>query len=206
MTIPLYFASSGPPTASNVLARILVNLLTCGALLVFSVGLRHVIRGAGPAFDRLASLVLGAGLAYVTITLVASSVEAGIVLENPGGGIDPTVDGPLAVLRYGRRRVLQRDRLGQHRADGRPARLLGPGRRGRPAPGRPEGALPGRVAPVQPRRPNTATSSGVRATGRRGGVSAMGRRKEPWRAISRTVPRSASRNPFMVRRASGVSE
>ncbi|MFZ3468408.1 hypothetical protein ACODT3_35185 [Streptomyces sp. 4.24] len=96
VTIPLYFASSGPPAASNVLARILVNLLTCGALLVFFVGLRHVIRGAGPAFDWLASLVFGAGLAYVTITLVASSVEAGIVLENPGGGIDPTVDGPLA--------------------------------------------------------------------------------------------------------------
>lgn len=32
----------------------------------------------------------------MTITLVAVSVEAGIVPENPGGRLAPTVDGPLA--------------------------------------------------------------------------------------------------------------
>ncbi|MET9689824.1 hypothetical protein ABZY81_15290 [Streptomyces sp. NPDC006514] len=96
VAVPLYFVHSGPPPADNVLARILLNLLTCAALLVFLAGLRHVIRGAGPAFAWPATVVLGAGLAYVTITLVAASVEAGIVLENPGGRLDPTVDGPLA--------------------------------------------------------------------------------------------------------------
>ncbi|MFF4444064.1 hypothetical protein [Streptomyces sp. NPDC001502] len=96
VAVPLYFVHSGPPPAGNVLARILLNLLTCAALLVFLAGLRHVIRGAGPAFDWPAGVVFGAGLAYVTITLVAASVEAGIVLEHPGGGLDPTVDGPLA--------------------------------------------------------------------------------------------------------------
>nr|MDT0518919.1 hypothetical protein [Streptomyces sp. DSM 41633] len=96
VAVPLYFVHSGPPPAGNVLARILLNLLTCAALLAFLAGLRHVIRGAGPAFDWPATLVFGAGLAYVTVTLVAASVEAGIVLEHPGGGLDPTVDGPLA--------------------------------------------------------------------------------------------------------------
>ncbi|CAM5456270.1 hypothetical protein GCM10010329_33320 [Streptomyces spiroverticillatus] len=94
--VPLYFVYSGAPPASNVLARILLNLLTCGALLVFLTGLRHLIRGAGPGFEWLASLAFGAGTAYVTVTLVAASVEAGTVLEHPGGTLDPTVDGTLA--------------------------------------------------------------------------------------------------------------
>ncbi|MFJ3963568.1 hypothetical protein [Streptomyces sp. NPDC090036] len=96
VAVPLYFVHPGPAPAGNVLARILLNLLTCAALLGFLAGLRHVIRGAGPAFDWPATVVFGAGLAYVTVTLVAASVEAGIVLENPGGSLDPTVDGPLA--------------------------------------------------------------------------------------------------------------
>ncbi|WP_327412235.1 hypothetical protein [Streptomyces sp. NBC_01233] len=96
VAVPLCFVHSGPPPAGYVLARILLNLLTCAALLAFLAGLRHVIRGAGPAFDWPATLVFGAGPAYVTVTLVAASVEAGIVLEHPGGDLDPTVDGPLA--------------------------------------------------------------------------------------------------------------
>ena len=63
---------------------------------MFLTGLRHVIRSAGPAHDWPAALVQGAGVAYVTVTLVAASLEAGIVLERPDGGLDPTVDGPLA--------------------------------------------------------------------------------------------------------------
>jgi type IV secretory pathway VirB2 component (pilin) len=94
--VPLYFVYSGAPPASNVLARILLNILTCGALLVFLTGLRHLIRSAGADFEWLASLVFGSGLAYVTVTLVATSIEAGTVLEHPGGSMDPTVDGTLA--------------------------------------------------------------------------------------------------------------
>ncbi|MFD4917539.1 hypothetical protein ACFWNR_30605 [Streptomyces virginiae] len=51
VAVPPYFVHSGPPPAGHVLARILLNLLTCAALLVFVAGLRHLIRGAGPAFD-----------------------------------------------------------------------------------------------------------------------------------------------------------
>ncbi|MFF4605731.1 hypothetical protein ACFY12_23690 [Streptomyces sp. NPDC001339] len=94
--VPLYFVYSGAPPASNVLTRILLNILTCGALLVFLTGLRHLIRSAGAGFEWLASLVFGSGLAYVTVTLVATSIEAGTVLEHPDGTLDPTVDGTLA--------------------------------------------------------------------------------------------------------------
>ena len=94
--VPLYFVYSGPPPAANVLARILLNILTCGALLVFLTGLRHLIRRAGETFAWWASLVFGSGLTYVTVTLVAASIEAGTVLEHPGGSLDPTVDGTLA--------------------------------------------------------------------------------------------------------------
>lgn len=96
VSVPLYFVYSGAPPASNVLARILLNILTCGALLVFLTGLRHLIRSAGPGFEWLASLVFGSGLAYVTVTFVAASIEAGTVLEHPDGTLDPTVDGTLA--------------------------------------------------------------------------------------------------------------
>ncbi|MFE6062098.1 hypothetical protein [Streptomyces sp. NPDC056431] len=94
--VPLYFVYSGAPPASNVLARILLNILTCGALLVFLTGLRHLIRTAGAGYEWLASLVFGSGLAYVVATLVAASIEAGTVLEHPDGTLDPTVDGTLA--------------------------------------------------------------------------------------------------------------
>ncbi|MET8677969.1 hypothetical protein ABZW18_10340 [Streptomyces sp. NPDC004647] len=94
--VPLYFLYSGAPPAWNVLARILLNILTCALLLTFLAGLRHLIRDAGAGFEWLASLVFGSGLAYVTVTLVAASLEAGVVLEYPGGTLDPTVDGPLA--------------------------------------------------------------------------------------------------------------
>ncbi|MGC4937962.1 hypothetical protein [Kribbella sp. DT2] len=94
--IPLYFLYSGAPPASNVLTRILLNLLTCAVLLVFLTGLRHLIRSAGAAFEWPASLAFGAGLGYVIVTLIAASIEAGVVLETPDGTLDPTVDGPLA--------------------------------------------------------------------------------------------------------------
>jgi hypothetical protein len=92
----LYFAHLGAPSALNVLTRSLLNLVLCGAFFVFLAGLRHLIRSADPAYDWLASLILGVGVAYLTVTLVAVSLEAGVVLEHPEGTLDPTIHGPLA--------------------------------------------------------------------------------------------------------------
>lgn len=92
----LYFAQSGAPSALNVLTRSLLNLLLCGGFFVFLAGLRHLVRRADPAYDWLASLIFGVGVAYLTVTLVAISLEAGVVLEHPEGTLDPTIHGPLA--------------------------------------------------------------------------------------------------------------
>jgi hypothetical protein len=94
--VPLYFVYSGAPPAWNVLTRSLVNLVAAAAVYVFIAGLACLIRRAGVRYEWLASLVLGAGLMYVTVTLVAISLEAGVVLDNPDGTVDPTVDGPVA--------------------------------------------------------------------------------------------------------------
>lgn len=94
--VPLYFVYSGAPPEWNVLTRNLLNLLTAAALLVFIVGLAHLVRRAGAVYAWLSSLAAGAGLMYVTVTMIAVSLEVGVVLERPGGAVDPTVDGPVA--------------------------------------------------------------------------------------------------------------
>jgi hypothetical protein len=94
--VPLYFTYSGPPPAWNVLTRNMINLIAAVAVLVFLLGLAHLVRRAGARYDFLASLISGAGLLYVAVTLVAISLETGVVLEITNGTVDPTVDGPVA--------------------------------------------------------------------------------------------------------------
>ncbi len=96
LLIPLYFMYSGPPPAWNVLTRDLLNLILCAFLIVFMAGFRHLIRTADATYDWIASLVFGAGLIFVTVTLVAISLEAGVVFGALDGTLDPTIDGPLA--------------------------------------------------------------------------------------------------------------
>ena len=96
LLIPLYFMYSGAPPAWNVLTRDLLNLILCAFLIVFIAGFSYLIRHADPAYEWVASLVYGAGLIYVAVTLVATSLEAGVVFGTPDGTLDPTIDGPLA--------------------------------------------------------------------------------------------------------------
>jgi hypothetical protein len=94
--IPLYFVYSGPPPASNVLTRDLINIVTCGLLLIFMTGFSHLLRRADAELEWLSSLALSAGLLILGLTLVATSLEAGVVFGTPDGTVDPTIDGPLA--------------------------------------------------------------------------------------------------------------
>jgi hypothetical protein len=96
IVVPLYFMYSGPPPAWNVFTRDLVGLLTCAFLIVFFAGFSHLLRSAGAAYEWIASLVYGTGLLFVGVTLVAISLEAGVVFGSPNGTVDPTIDGPLA--------------------------------------------------------------------------------------------------------------
>jgi hypothetical protein len=94
--VPLYFIYSGPPPTWNVLTRTLLSIPMLVALLVFFTGVRHLIRAVGSGYDMLAALVYGTGAAYVAVTLVSESMEAGVPLYTKSGALDPTVDGPLA--------------------------------------------------------------------------------------------------------------
>jgi len=96
LAIPLYFMYSGPPPAWNVFTRDLVGLISCAFLIVVFAGFSHLIRSADAAYEWIASLVYGTGLLFVGVTLVAISLEAGVVFGAPDGTLDPTIDGPLA--------------------------------------------------------------------------------------------------------------
>jgi hypothetical protein len=91
--IPLYFIYSGPPPASNVLLRNLVTIVTFTVFLVFVTGVRRIL---GVRAGLVGDIAAGSGVVYAAMTLVATSLEAGVVLEYPDGSRDPTIDGPLA--------------------------------------------------------------------------------------------------------------
>lgn len=91
--IPLYFVYSGPPPAGNVLARVLVTVVTLVVFLVFVAGVRRVL---GAAAGLAGDVAAAAGVVYAAMTLVAASLEAGVALQYPDGSKDPTIDGPLA--------------------------------------------------------------------------------------------------------------
>jgi hypothetical protein len=95
--VGLYFVHSGPPPSSNVLSRNLITLATFTAFLVFAVGLGRMLRSLNDGDAGLAGEFATTALrTYVTITLVATSLEVGTSLQYPDGSLDPTVDGPLA--------------------------------------------------------------------------------------------------------------
>lgn len=94
--VGLYFVYSGPPPASNVFTRNLLLLVTFTALLVFAVGLGQLLRDERGDAGLAGDVALAALRMYVTVTLVAASLEVGTTLQHPEGRLDPTVDGPLA--------------------------------------------------------------------------------------------------------------
>jgi hypothetical protein len=96
VVVPLYFIYDGPPPAWNVLTRTLFSVVMLAVLMVFFVSFRQLIRKASAGNDWLASIIHGAGMTYVAVTLVSTSMEAGVPLYTPDGALDPTIDGPLA--------------------------------------------------------------------------------------------------------------
>jgi hypothetical protein len=96
IVIPLYFMYPGAPPAWNVFTRDLLNLISCVFLIVYFAGFSHLIRRLDVAYEWLASLIYGTGLLFVAVSLVAISLEAGVVFGAPDGTLDPTIHGPLA--------------------------------------------------------------------------------------------------------------
>ncbi|HEY3688625.1 MAG TPA: hypothetical protein VGL93_36640 [Streptosporangiaceae bacterium] len=97
LMVGLYFVYSGPPPASNVLARNLITVVTFAGFLIFAVGLQRMLRAAGRGDPGMAgSIATTALLTYVAVTLVSASLEVGTSLQFPDGSKDPTFFGPLA--------------------------------------------------------------------------------------------------------------
>ncbi|GHH77062.1 hypothetical protein GCM10018793_24190 [Streptomyces sulfonofaciens] len=98
--VPLYFVYSGPPTAPNVLSRLLIGIFALAFLLVFVTGLRDLVRRVGPQYEWAGTLAFAAGIAYCTLTLVSSGLEAGAVIASDHR-IDPTVTVDGTYVLYG---------------------------------------------------------------------------------------------------------
>ncbi len=75
--VPLYFLYSGPPPASNVLARLLVGIVALGLLVVFVTSFRELVRRVSPEHEWAGTTALASGLVHATVTLVSSGLEAG---------------------------------------------------------------------------------------------------------------------------------
>ena len=77
--------------ATNIMSCIFLDLIILTLIMVFFAGVRHLIRQANPQHEWLASLFYGVGLVYVTLTFVADSLQASIVID----AFDPPADGVI---------------------------------------------------------------------------------------------------------------
>lgn len=100
LEVPLYFVYSGPPPDSNVLARLLIGILALGCVLVFAAGFRELVKTRAPQVEWAGTLALASGLAYTTVTLVSSGLEAGAVIATDHA-IDPTITVSGTYILYG---------------------------------------------------------------------------------------------------------
>ncbi|WP_329457009.1 hypothetical protein [Streptomyces sp. NBC_01497] len=98
--VPLYFLYSGPPPASNVLARLLIGILALGVLVIFVTAFRELVKRVSPQYEWAGTLAFASGLVYATITLVSSGLEAGAVIaaDHP---VDPTITVNGTYILYG---------------------------------------------------------------------------------------------------------
>jgi hypothetical protein len=100
---PLYSAGSPPSvyggaafgqhlfTIQNVVfTRILADMGLSVAFMVFGADLSHLIRRARPEYDWAATLVFGALIVWVAVTLVANGLEGAAAIDTLGGRADPS--------------------------------------------------------------------------------------------------------------------
>ena len=74
-----------------VFTRILLGLALYVTLMIFSVGLRDLIRKANPDYEWVGTLTVMAMSVWVAVTLVANGLEGGIALDTLRGNGDPSV-------------------------------------------------------------------------------------------------------------------
>ncbi|MFN8486250.1 MAG: hypothetical protein U0350_01580 [Caldilineaceae bacterium] len=72
------------------LTRVLLDQGVYVTLVIFAVGLRQLIRQAQPDYEWAGTLVFGAALVWIAVTLVADGLEGGAVLDALSGKADPS--------------------------------------------------------------------------------------------------------------------
>jgi hypothetical protein len=78
-------------TIKNVaFTRILMDQGIYVGMLVFAAGLRHLIRQARSESEWIGTLLFGAALGWVAVTVVADGLEGGAVLDTLNGNPDPS--------------------------------------------------------------------------------------------------------------------
>ncbi|MGE5803518.1 MAG: hypothetical protein ACM358_14820 [Gemmatimonadota bacterium] len=70
--------------------RILMDQGIYVSMLVFAAGLRHLIRQARAESEWIGTLLFGAALGWVAVTVVADGLEGGAVLDTLNGNPDPS--------------------------------------------------------------------------------------------------------------------
>jgi len=70
--------------------RILMDQGIYVSMLVFAAGLRHLIRQARATSEWIGTLLFGAALGWVAVTVVADGLEGGAVLSTLNGNPDPS--------------------------------------------------------------------------------------------------------------------
>jgi len=72
------------------LTRILMDQGIYVSMLVFAAGLRHLIRQARSESEWIGTLLFGAALGWVAVTVVADGLEGGAVLDTLNGNPEPS--------------------------------------------------------------------------------------------------------------------
>ena len=81
VTDPVKIADFTATYGTNVMTCVFFDLIILTLIMIFLAGFRHLIRQSDGQQEWLGTLVFGVGLVYVTLTLVADSLQAATVID-----------------------------------------------------------------------------------------------------------------------------
>ena len=89
---------------TNIMCCVFLDFIILTLLMIFLAGVRHLIRQANPRHEWLASLFYGVGLVFVTLTVIADSLQGATVVDAfnlPGDGVVIRAMWESSILMYG---------------------------------------------------------------------------------------------------------
>ena len=89
---------------TNIMCCVFLDFIILTLFMIFMAGVRQLIRRADPQHEWLASLFFGVGLVFVTLTVVADSLQGATVVDAfnpPGDGVVIRAMWESTILMYG---------------------------------------------------------------------------------------------------------